>query len=129
LFSRLKTQGDPVSRTKTNIKISEILITLITDAVRGGDLEVMEHRLDEYTAAIQDAHQTMVKTGRDAHRKPGGFKDLEIALRRQVRQLEDLGGTLTFDQREPVEKAKTQAAEIRDNLIKLLFGGTSAGRA
>jgi hypothetical protein len=128
--TKLKTQSDPVDRTKTHIKISEILLTLVTDAVKNNDMELMEHRLDEYVTTIQDAHETMVKTGRDAHRKPKGFKELEITLRRQARQLEDIGGTLTFDQREPVEKARTQAVEIRDNLLKLLFGGTSApGRA
>jgi hypothetical protein len=124
--TKLKTQSDPVDRTKTHIKISEILITLVTDAIKTSDMEVMEHRLDEYVTTIQNAHETMVKTGRDAHKKPKGFKDLEIALRRQVRQLEDIGGALTFDQREPVERAKTEAVEIRDNLLKLLFGGTSA---
>ncbi|MBI4474523.1 MAG: hypothetical protein HY646_17770 [Acidobacteria bacterium] len=123
---KLRRQTDPVDRTKTNIKISEILITLVTDAVKANDLEVVELRLDEYVDTIQEAHQTMVKTGRDAHRRPKGFKDLEISLRRQVRQLEDLGGTLAFDDREPVEKAKAQAIEIRDDLIRLLFGGINA---
>lgn len=123
---KLKHAVDPVDRTKTQIRISEILLALVSDAVKTGDLEVMEQRLDEYTDAIQDAHQTMVKTGRDAHKKPKGFKDLEIALRRQVRQLEDIGGALTFDQREPVEKAKDQAADIRDELLKALFGEKNA---
>src|SRR5262245_13556533 len=81
---KLKRQSDQVERTKTAIKIAEILLTLVSDAVNAGDYERLEQRLDEYTAAIQDAHQTMAKTGRDAHRRPKGFKDLEIALRRQV---------------------------------------------
>jgi hypothetical protein len=124
--TKLKRQTDPVDRTKTHIKISDILMTLVTDAVKDGDLEVMEHRLDEYVTTIQEAHQTMVKTGRDAHKKPNGFKHLEISLRRQVRQLEDIGITLAFDDRESIDKAKDLAAEIRDNLLKLLFGGTNA---
>jgi len=123
---KLKRQIDPVDRTKTHIKISEILIALATDAVKSGDLEVMEQRLDEYVETIQGAHETMVKTGRDAHKKPKGFKDLEISLRRQARQLEDIGITLAFDDREPVDKARTQAIEIRDNLLKLLFGAGNA---
>ena len=123
---KLKKQTDPVSRTKTGIKISEILLTLVSDAVRKGDLEQMESRLDKYLDTIQDAHQTMIKTGRDAHKKPKGFKDLEIALRRQVRQLDDIGQGLTFDQREPVDKAKEHAAEIRDDLLKALFGEQNA---
>ena len=122
----LARQTDPVGRTKTEIRISEILLTLVSDAVQSGEIEAMEKRLDEYTAAIQDAHQTMMKTGRDAHRRPGGFKDLEIALRRQVRQLEDIGKGLTFDQRDPVDKAREQAADIRDDLLKALFGEQNA---
>jgi hypothetical protein len=123
---KLKRQTNPVDRTKTQIKISEILLTLAGDAIKAGDLELMEDRLSQYSDTIQDAHQTMVKTGRDPHSKPGGFKDLEIALRRELRQLEDLGGTLTFDQREPVMKARSEAADIRDALLKALLGGQNA---
>ena len=123
---KLGRQTDPVGRTKTQIKVSEILLTLVSDAVQSGEIEAMEKRLGEYLAAIQDAHQTMTKTGRDAHRKPGGFKDLEIALRRQVRQLEDIGKGLTFDQRDAVDKAREEAADIRDNLLKALFGEQNA---
>ena len=123
---KLVRQTDPVGRTKTQIKVSEILLTLVSDAVQSGEGEVMEKRLGEYTAAIHDAHQTMMKTGRDAHRKPGGFKDLEIALRRQVRQLEDIGKGLSFDQRGPVDNAREVAAEIRNDLIKALFGEQNA---
>jgi hypothetical protein len=123
---KLKRQTDPVGRTKSQIRISEILLTLVSDAVKTGDLELMEQRLEEYVTAIQDARQTMTQTGRDAHKKPGGFKDLEIALRRQVRQLEDIGHGLTFDQREPLDKAKEQAGDIRDEMLKALFGEQNA---
>jgi hypothetical protein len=123
---KLKRQTDPVGRTKAEIRISEILLTLVRDAVKTGDLELMEQRLEEYVTAIEDARQTMMQTGRDAHRRPGGFKDLEIALRRQVRQLEDIGQGLTFDQREPLDKAKEQAADIRDEMLKALFGEQNA---
>jgi len=123
---KLKRATDPVGRTKTEIRIAEILLTFVSDAAKAGDQERLEQRLDEYRAAIQDAHQTMARTGRDAHRKPGGFKDLEIALRRQVRQLEDIGQGLSFDQREPVQKAKEEASAIRDQLLKALFGEQNA---
>ena len=123
---RLKRASDPVDRTKTQIRIAELLLSFISDSVNAGDQERLEQRLDEYVAAIQDAHQTMAKTGRDAHKKPKGFKDLEIALRRQVRQLEDIGQGLSFDQREPVQKAKEEASTIRDQLLKALFGEQNA---
>lgn len=122
---KLKRTTDPVARTKTNIKISEILISLSSDAARTGDIEVMDQRLDEYVASIQDAHQTMMKTGRDAHKKPGGYRDLEIALRRQINQLKDIGQAVTFDQRQPIEKARDEATRIREDLLKAIFGSTN----
>jgi hypothetical protein len=124
--ANLARQTDPVGRTKTEIKISEVLLTLIGNAVQAGDMDLMQKYIGEYLVAIEDAHQTMMKTGRDAHRKPGGFKDLEIALRRHVRQLVDIGKALTFDQREPLEKAKEEAIDIRDDLLKALFGEQNA---
>ncbi len=117
---------DPVDRTKSDIAISEILLSLASDAVRSGEPEVLEKRLTEYVDTIQDAHQAMMKTGRDAHKKPKGFKDLEIALRRQIRMLDDIGKGLTFDQRTPVDKAKQEASDIRDDLLKALFGEQNA---
>ena len=124
--ARLKTAVDPIDRTKSDIAISEILLSLASDAVRSGEPEVMEKRLTEYVDTIQDAHQVLMKTGRDAHRKPKGFKDLEIALRHQIRMLEDIGKSLTFDQRTPVDKAKQDASDIRDDLLKALFGEQNA---
>src|SRR5215467_15625040 len=124
--ARLKYLTDPVDRTKSDITISEILLSLASDAVRSGEPEVLQKRLGEYVETIEDAHQALIKTGRDAHRKPKGFKELEISLRRQIRILDDIGRGLTFDQREPVDKAKQQASEIRDDLLKALFGEQNA---
>jgi hypothetical protein len=123
---KLKRTTDPVDHAKSDIKISEILISLVSDAARTGDLEMMDKRLGEYTSAIQDAHDTLTKTGRDARKKPHGFKDLEISLRRQINQLKDIGGALTVDDREPVEKARSEATRIRDDLLKALFGSQDA---
>src|SRR5437016_1188358 len=123
---KLKRSTDPVDRTKIDIDISDILLSMVSDAVRSGEPEVLGKRLNEYVEAIEDAHQAMMKTGRDAHRKPKGFKDLEISLRRQIRILDDIGRGLTYDQREPVEKAKQQASDIRDDLLKALFGEQNA---
>ena len=118
---KLKRERNPVDRTKIQISISEILLTLVGDAVKNGDFAGMQRQLDEYCAAIQDAHQTMMNTGRDANRRPGGFKDLEIALRRQIIRLDSFAQALTYDERQPVLKAKADAADIRDHLIRALL--------
>jgi hypothetical protein len=37
-----------------------------------------------------------------------------------------MGRGLTYDQREPVDKAKQEASNIRDDLLKALFGDQNA---
>ena len=123
---KLNRQTDPVDRTKTLITVSEILLSLASDAIKTGEPEVLDKRLSEYVEAIRDAHDAMMKTGRDAHKKPKGFKELEIALRRQIRMLDDLSRTVTFDQRDPVDKAKKEASDIREEVFKALFGEQNA---
>src|SRR5262245_36602280 len=61
---------DPVSRAKTGITIADLLLSLASDAVKTGEPEVLGRRLNEYVDTIRDARETMMKTGRDAHRKP-----------------------------------------------------------
>ena len=119
---KVKKATDPVSKTKSNIVISEILLDLTRDAARAGDIDSLDKRLDEYAGVIQDAHQTMIKTGKDAHKSPKGFRELEIALRKQVNQLEDIGRALTVDQRDPVDKVRNEAIRLREELLKALFG-------
>jgi len=123
---RLKHESDPIDRTKTDIKISEILLSLTGDAVRTGDMDAMQQRLDDYVSTINDAHEALTKAHRDAHKKPKGFKDLEISLRRQVNQLKDIGGALSYDQRQPIDNAREQASRIREDLLKALFGNQNA---
>jgi hypothetical protein len=124
--AKLQRQKDPVDRAKTGIKISEILLAFAGEAANSGDMETMQQRLSEYTETIQTAHRTLVETGRDAHRKPGGFKDLEIAIRRHLRQLEDMGGILSFDERDPVLKARDEASGVREAILNAMFGGQNA---
>jgi molybdopterin-biosynthesis enzyme MoeA-like protein len=50
--SNLTRQTDPVGRTKTEIKISEALLNLISDAVQAGDMELMQKYIAEYLTAV-----------------------------------------------------------------------------
>lgn len=118
---KLQREKDPVDRTKINIKISEVLLASVSVSIQSGDYSMMERQLNEYSAAIEDAHRTMVDSGRNAQKKAGGFKDLEIALRKQVQRLDDLGRLLTVDRRPSLERVKGVATTIRNGLLKALF--------
>ena len=112
---------DAVDRTKINIKISDLLLALLTDAAREGDDKLIDQHLNDYANTIQEAHATMVNTRKDAHKHPGGFKDLEISLRKQQRQLSDAGKMMDFEQREAVDRVRKLASDISDQLVKMML--------
>ena len=112
---------DPVSRTKIEIKISDLLITLLADAARAGDDKRAEQYLNDYSNTIADAHLTLMKTGKDAHKHPQGFKDLEISLRKQQSKLSDAGKLMDVDSRDAVDRVRKQASDISDQLVKTML--------
>jgi hypothetical protein len=117
---------NPIGRTKVYIRISELLISFMSDSARAGDFEQMDEHVEEYRVAVTGARDTMVNSGRNPARRSAGFRELEIALRQHVRQLDDIGSLLTFDYRQPIEELITEVTEIRDGLIKALFPGQNA---
>jgi hypothetical protein len=118
---RLEKEKDPVDRAKIAIKISEILLDDVGDAVREGDVDEMELQLAAYSETIGSAHQTLVDSGRNASKKPSGFKELEIALRKHTRKFEELTRMLGLQGRIPLEKAKDFVVDVQKKLLRALF--------
>ncbi len=121
--ARLRRTTGAVNCTRIQVTISELVISFMGDAIGDGDLERLERRTAEYREVILNARDTMMNSGRDASRRDAGFRDLEIALRQQVSQLDDIGSLLTFEYRQPIEQLAIEVAEMRDELIDAMFPG------
>ena len=87
----------------------------------------MKSNLSEYTKTIENGHDTLRDTGRNARSKSDGFLDLEIALRRQLRQLEDIQQTLNAGDRETVNVVIVRVSTIRNSILEALMGGGRNG--
>lgn len=119
--AKLQKETDPVDRVKIGVRISDILVEDVGDAVREGNFAEMETQLAAYAETIESAHKALEDSGRNAVKKPSGFKELEIALRQHVRKFEDLSRMLNLQRRVPLEQTKDLAIGIRDKLLKALF--------
>lgn len=110
-----------VERTRIQIRISDLLISFMGDAVADGDMDRVAAEVEEYRSAIFDARDLMMGSGRDPARDVAGYRDLEIALRQQVRQLDDIRTRLLEAFREPLERLIVEVTEIRNELLDALF--------
>jgi hypothetical protein len=93
----------------------------VGDAVDVGDVELIDERIGEYRATIIDARDTMVNSGRNAVNDASGYRELEIALRQHIRQVDDIGAQLNFERRDPLDLLINEISEIREEILDMLF--------
>ena len=118
---KFEREDDPVSRAKIGIKIGDLLLDDVAQSVKDGKFDQMEQQLTAYHDTIAAAHESLVDSGRNASKKSGGFKELEIALRKHARKFEDFARLLNIQRRIPLEKARDFANSVREKLLKALF--------
>ncbi len=119
--ANLQTTTNPVTRTRIQIRISDLLISFVGDAVDAGDVELIDERVGEYRATIIDARNTMVNSRRNAVDDASGYRELEIALRQHIRQVDDIGAQLNFERRQPLDQLINEISEIREEMFDILF--------
>jgi len=121
LQQQLARESDPDDRAKITVKIGQELLKQVSRAYEKGEGEEAERLLGDYREAIRTAHEDLKQSGRDARRKPKGFKDLEIHLRKSTKKLEDLGHNLSFDERAALDEAIAEMEGIRQELLEDLM--------
>lgn len=121
LRQKLAREDDPGDRAKISVKIGEELLHQVSKTYEESAYAEAEQLLDDYMATVRTAHQGLRESGRDARRKPKGFKQLEIHLRKARRRLEDIARRLPFDKRAPVDEAALDAETMRVELLRALM--------
>lgn len=124
LRARLQNEHDPVRRAKYEIRLGQIKLEQARAAYDKGNVDAGSKLLDAYLKRMKEAWQTLRSSGRNAARQPQGFKELDIALREDVRLLGDLAHRVSFYDREPVKKVTDEIEGIRSEVLHELFPAT-----
>jgi hypothetical protein len=103
------------------IKLARLKLFRAKDTRGKGGVEESLKLLQAYRAHIENAWNLLQKSGRVAHKKPQGFKELDIELREDGRYLEDLKRSFSLADREPIEKIIADVERIRGEVLKALF--------
>ena len=125
--AKLSRETNPIARVKVLIKMSHLDINEVDHLVKKGDFREADRFLKRYAEDIKQAAQTLKDSKRNAQKNPAGFKDFEIALRKQLRRLEDLKLNYSFDQQEAINQALTVAESAKEQMFQAIFGAENAG--
>jgi hypothetical protein len=123
LVGRIQSEQNPIKKAKDEIKLSSLQLAKIQDAYSHGRVDDGAKLLGTFMETLNVAWKLLHESGHTAARRPEGFRELEIALREDVRALQDLQRVVTYFDRPPIEHTVHDLEQMQGQLIHELFPG------
>ena len=127
LERKIKRETRPVRKAQLQIHLARVRLDKSLEAYAAFETERGAELLKTYDKAIQGADDTLRKSGRKPTQQPRGFKDLEIAIRRDIRVLEDLKRRVPFADRGEVQSIIDRVDQVRERVLEAMFSSSEAG--
>lgn len=129
LEAKIQRERDPIKRAKLQIKLFRFDLQQAVAAYDAQQLDQGAQLLSKYLDEVKRCWKTLQSSGKVAAKHSAGFKDFDIALRENIRQLNDLEQRLLYANGGPVRTAMRQAQEIRNENLLALFPGLKMKQA
>ena len=121
LRQKLSRETDAGKRAKISVKIGRELLKETRKLYKAESFGPADSKLQEYVSTVSAAFDGLQSSGLQARKKPRGFKDLEIHLRKSRRTLEDVSRTIPFDGRDRIKSAIQKLRTMRSELLQALM--------
>ena len=129
LTARIGQESNPAKKVKLEIQLAELKLGEAVAAYDHDQFEAGPKLLQAYHGLMKQAWDLLEKSGRDAGRKPQGFKDLDIALRESARRLNDLKQRTPSADRVGIESIATETDLLHNHVLTALFPGSDMKEA
>jgi len=123
LEARMNSETNPTKKAKLAIQLGALKLSEAVDAYDQNQFDEGPKLIGSYCSWMKKSWELLEKSGRDASRKPQGFKDLDIALRENARRLNDLIQRTPFADRPNIEHAGAEIDALHAQVLAALFPG------
>jgi hypothetical protein len=114
-------ETDPVHKARALAKLAQPQIDLARKQLDAGDDVASLNTLEQFRDEVQQSFTALKAAGIDAEKKPAGFKELQISLRRSLRSIDDLIFALPVDKRPFFRAVRSDLLKVQNELIDALF--------
>jgi len=121
LQAQFRGENDPARKVKILSKLGDAQFQLIRKETDAGNYAQALQALEDYHDEVSTAEAALKATGVDAERKPRGFKQLQIHVRKSLREVDQTILALPNEQRPPFEAIRRDLLRVDKELIDLLF--------
>ncbi len=88
-----------------------------------GDMKNVTASLEEVSASVQLAYDSLVATHKNPSRSPKHFKKAEIETREMLRRINDFRDQMSVDDRDPLDKVRAAVQKVHESLLEGIMGG------
>ena len=121
LEAQFNRENDAARKVKILRKLGDAQLDQMRKDTDDGNYDQALRTLEGYRDEVRGAEAALKATGVDAERKPGGFKQLQIHLRKSLREVDQTILALPDSQRPPFEAVRRDLLRADKELIDLLF--------
>ncbi len=114
-------EDDPMDKARRFPRLGEELLKLMREQARRAEYEAARQTLEEYRDLARVAFEGLANSGVDAEKKSSGFRQLQIHLRRSIRDLNQTISSLPVLHREPFEAIQRELEQMNRALLEMLF--------
>jgi len=119
--SQFDRETDPVRKAKMMPRLESAEFAELRKLMDGGDYPNALVMLGDIRDQIRDTSKALDARGVDPEKKPAGFKELQIAVREAVRDINDVLFTIPEDWQKPFRDIHQELDQINKHLILELF--------
>ncbi len=117
-FSR---ENEPARKAKALGKLGDAQFDLARHAIDSSEFAQALRLLQDYRDEVRAAEASFKAATSDPERHPAGFKQLQIHVRKSLRELDQIILSLPEDQRAPFDAVRKDLLGVEKELIDLLF--------
>ena len=118
---KFERETDPVRKAKALSSLGDVQVLEFVHAAAADNFDAAFALLIEYRNEVRTTFDLLKASGNDAERKPEGFKQLQIHLRKSLWEMERIMPRITPDRHATFDDIRNELGRIHTELIHMLF--------
>ncbi len=119
----VKAEKNLYRRARKAIDNANAAFDAARDAYLKGDMETMSAKLQELEDSVRLAYESLQATGRKPRKIARHYKRAEIGARQLIRRLNGLRDTMSYLDRDKIDRVIQNVEELQDKLLDAVMGG------
>lgn len=124
-------ETDPIRKAKALGNYGDAQVAEFVREATAYDADAAFATISAYRDEVRSAFDALKATNNDPERKPDGFKELQIHLRKSLWEMDRSLPLVPYDRRADFQNVRDELGRIHANLIQMLFprmpGGKKSG--